>query len=75
MKEQVEKVLEEIAMGLRMDGGDIELVSLDEETGKVQVRLKGACKGCPGAQATMKMFVERKLVDQVEGITEVEPVS
>ncbi len=75
MKDQVLAALATVAEGLRMDGGDIELVDLDEATGKVRVRLKGACHGCPHAQVTLRNFVERQLKAQVEGVTEVEQVT
>jgi Fe-S cluster biogenesis protein NfuA len=74
MKDQVLTALAGVAEGLRMDGGDIELVDIDEQTGKVRVRLKGACHGCPHAQVTLRNFVERQLMAQVEGVTEVEQV-
>lgn len=74
MKEQVEQVMEQIRQALRMDGGDIALVDLDEEEGVVYVQLKGACAGCPHSQATLKMLVERNLVELVEGVTRVEAV-
>jgi Fe-S cluster biogenesis protein NfuA len=75
MKEQVLAALEGIAEALRMDGGDIELVELVEETGTVRVRLKGACHGCPHAQVTLRNFVERQLKANVEGVREVEQVA
>ena len=75
MQEEVQKVIEEIRPMLQADGGDIELVNVDEETGVVSVRLQGACKGCPGAQMTLKMGVERKLKEQVPAVTSVEAVS
>ena len=74
MREQVEQVLEQIRQTLRMDGGDIALMDLNEEEGVVYVQLNGACAGCPHAQATLKMLVERNLVELVEGVTRVEPV-
>lgn len=74
MKDQVVQALQGVAEGLRMDGGDIELVDLDEATGTVRVRLKGACHGCPHAAATLKNYVERQLLAQVEGVTAVEEV-
>ncbi len=74
MREQVEQVLEQIRQALRMEGGDIALMDLNEEEGVVYVQLKGACAGCPHSQATLKMFVERNLVELVEGVTRVEPV-
>ena len=71
MKDKVANVIEAIRPLLQADGGDIELVSVDEETGKVSVRLQGACKGCPGAQMTLKMGVERKLKEEIPEVTEV----
>ncbi|MCK5114078.1 MAG: NifU family protein [Phycisphaerae bacterium] len=71
MKDKVANVIETIRPLLQADGGDIELVGVDEETGKVSVRLQGACKGCPGAQMTLKMGVERKLKEEVPEVTEV----
>lgn len=71
MKDKVASVIEAIRPLLQADGGDIELVSVDEATGKVSVRLQGACKGCPGAQMTLKMGVERKLKEEVPEVTEV----
>ena len=71
MKDKVANVIDTIRPLLQADGGDIELVSVDEETGKVSVRLQGACKGCPGAQMTLKMGVERKLKEEVPNVTEV----
>ena len=75
MREQVQEVIDEIRPMLQADGGDIELVDVNEETGVVSVRLQGACKGCPGAQMTLKMGVERKLKEVVPGVTSVEAVS
>jgi Fe-S cluster biogenesis protein NfuA len=71
MQEQVKEVIEEIRPLLQADGGDIELVGVDEESGKVSVRLQGACKGCPGAQMTLKMGVERHLKQKVPDVSEV----
>ena len=58
MREQVEKVLDEIRPALQADGGDIELVDVNEETGVVEVKLVGACAGCPLSQLTLQMGVE-----------------
>ena len=71
MKDKVANVIDAIRPLLQADGGDIELVAVDEETGKVSVRLQGACKGCPGAQMTLKMGVERKMKEEVPEVTEV----
>lgn len=71
MREQVSEVLEQVARGLRMDGGDIELVDVTED-GVVKVRLQGACRGCPHAQVTMRMYVERMVKEAVPGVKSVE---
>ena len=71
MTDQVSAVINKIRPLLQADGGDIELVSVDEATGKVSVRLQGACRGCPGAAMTLKMGVERHLKEKVPAVTEV----
>jgi Fe-S cluster biogenesis protein NfuA len=73
MKEQVEKVLEEIRPSLQADGGDIELV--DVEDGVVKVRLKGACAGCPMSQMTLAFSVEKVLKEKLPEVKKVEAVS
>ena len=70
MQTRVQAVIEHIRPMLQADGGDIELVSVVEETGIVSVRLKGACRGCPGAQMTLKMGVERHLRERVPELKE-----
>jgi Fe-S cluster biogenesis protein NfuA len=72
MKERVEAVIEEIRPLLQADGGDIELVGVEE--GVVKVRLRGACAGCPGAAMTLKMAVERRLKAKIPEIDRVESV-
>ncbi len=73
MKEKVEKVIEGIRGYLQADGGDIELVGITEDN-IVQVRLKGACSGCPGAAVTLKMGVEKVLKENIPEIKGVEAV-
>jgi Fe-S cluster biogenesis protein NfuA len=73
MKEKVQAVIDEIRPLLQGDGGDIELISVDEG-GVVKVRLRGACAGCPGAQMTLKMAVERRLKTKVPEVQRVESV-
>ncbi len=72
MKEKVETVLNKIRPMLQADGGDVELV--DIEDGIVKVRLKGACAGCPMSQMTLKNGVERILKEQIPEVTAVESV-
>jgi Fe-S cluster biogenesis protein NfuA len=69
MKEQVEKVLDKIRPSLMADGGNVELV--DVQDGKVKVRLTGACGGCPMSQMTLKMGIERLLKQEIPEIKEV----
>jgi len=64
MREKVEQVLEQIRPALKADGGDIELVDVDDK-GVVQVRLTGACKGCPMSTYTIQMGVERILKENL----------
>ena len=72
MKEKVEQVIQTIRPRLQADGGDIELVGVED--GVVQVRLQGACHGCPGAQMTLKLGVERLLKEKIPEIVSVEAV-
>lgn len=71
MEEQVREVLEKIRPQLQADGGDIELVSI-EEGGVVKVRLTGACHGCPMSQMTLKNGVERILKEHIPAVQSVE---
>ncbi len=72
MKEKVEKALAKVRVALQQDGGDIELVSVED--GVVKVRLKGACAGCPMSQMTLANFVERELKGAIPEIKRIEPV-
>ncbi len=73
MEEQVKKVLEKIRPSLQADGGDVELVSVDIESGIVTVRLQGACAGCPMSQMTLRNGIERILKQQIPEVKAVEP--
>ncbi len=72
MKEKIEKALTKIRAALQQDGGDIELVAIEE--GTVKVRLKGACAGCPMSQMTLANFVEAELKKAVPGVKRVQAV-
>ncbi len=69
--ERIEQVLEQVRPALRMDGGGIEFVKFDAETGQVFVKLRGACVGCPMSQITLKMGVEAALQEAIPEIKEV----
>ena len=70
LRREVESVLEVIRNALRMEGGNIELVDIADD-GVVSVKLTGSCAGCPFSQMTLKNFVERELMKNVDGIKEV----
>ena len=72
MKDQVIAALDKIRPALQADGGDLEFVALEGTV--VKVKLRGACAGCPGAQMTLKMGVERVVREAVPEITAVEAV-
>jgi Fe-S cluster biogenesis protein NfuA len=71
MKDQVLATIDVIRPALQADGGDIVLRSIDEESGRIEVELVGACGTCPASTVTMRAGIERILKDRVEGITEV----
>ena len=70
MKEKVEEALNSIRVYLQADGGDVELVEVEED-GTVKVRLTGACKGCPMSQMTLQMGVERTLKEKIPEVIKV----
>ncbi len=70
LRHDVESVLDVIRNALRMEGGDIELIDINED-GVVSVKLTGSCAGCPFSQMTLKNFVERELKNNVDGVKEV----
>lgn len=72
MKERVEEALQLIRPALQNDGGDVELVEVDEGTGVVTVKLLGACGGCPMSQMTLKAGIERVLKEAVPEVVSVE---
>ena len=72
MRDKVEKALNDIRPSLQVDGGDVELV--DVENGIVKVRLTGACGGCPMSQMTLKQGIESKVKKAVPEVLSVEAV-
>jgi Fe-S cluster biogenesis protein NfuA len=73
LKDDVEVALEKIREGLRVDGGDVQLVDIDND-GIVKVKLQGHCAGCPFSQMTLKNFIEKEIMKSVKGIKGVESV-
>jgi Fe-S cluster biogenesis protein NfuA len=72
LKEKVQKAIAEVRPNLQADGGDIEL--MDVENGIVKVKLKGACAGCPMSAMTVKWGVENYLKKKIPEIAKVETI-
>jgi Fe-S cluster biogenesis protein NfuA len=69
LNNDVEVALEKIREGLRVDGGDVQLVEIND--GVVKVKLQGHCAGCPFSQMTLKNFIEKELIKNVKGVRSV----
>lgn len=67
----VEVIESEIRPALESHGGGIDFLGFDESSGVLQVRLTGACGGCPYAQETLRGQVEAVLKDHFTEIKEV----
>lgn len=72
MRERVEKALDKIRPSLQRDGGNVELVEVED--GVVKVRLTGACGGCPMSQMTLKNGIEAVLKKEIPEIKSVESI-
>ena len=72
LKEKVQKAIAEIRPNLQADGGDIELVNVED--GIVKVRLKGACAGCPMSAMTVQWGVENFLRKKIPEVSKVEAI-
>ena len=73
LKEQVEQVLAQVRPNLEAHGGNVELVEVTED-GVVNVRLQGACRGCPMARQTLKMGIEAIMKEELPEVQAVEAV-
>ena len=72
MEEKIKEVLEEVRPSLKRDGGDVEFVRYND--GIVELKLKGACAGCPLSQLTIKSYIEVLLKEKIPEIKEVKAV-
>ncbi len=70
MREKVEAVLEKLRAYLQADGGDVELVDIRDDV--VYVKLTGACGTCPSATQTLKLGIEKAIMEKIPEIKSVE---
>lgn len=71
---QVDEALELIRPAIQADGGDVDLLRVDADTGTAYVQMVGACVGCSMSEVTLKMGIENAIRSQVPEIYEVEAV-
>ena len=67
-EENVMRVLEELIPYIEADGGWLEFVEIEEETGYVKVRLGGACESCAMSTMTLKQGIEKKLMMEIPDV-------
>jgi Fe-S cluster biogenesis protein NfuA len=72
--DQILHVLDEIRPAIQADGGDVELVGYDPDSGIVELRLLGACESCPISMVTLKEGIERRLQSVLPEVREVQAV-
>lgn len=73
--QRVSKVVNVLRPLIQADGGDIELINVDEPAGLVSIRFRGACVGCPSAAITLQMGIERHLKEKVPEVKKVVAVN
>lgn len=72
LEERVQEVLDKLRPYIQRDGGDVELVEIED--GIVRVRLLGACGSCPSSTITLKAGIERAMMEEISEVREVEQV-
>ena len=70
-EEDLRALVDLMRPSVQADGGDLELVDFDVETGMVEVQLQGACSSCAISSATLQGGVERILKGRLQWVTEV----
>lgn len=73
MREKIQEALDEIRPAIQMDGGDVELVDITDDL-VAQVRMVGACGGCPMSLVTLQAGIERIIKRKVPSITGVQAI-
>ncbi|MHA2054066.1 MAG: NifU family protein [Candidatus Hodarchaeales archaeon] len=61
IQDQIANSLTELRPALQRDGGDVEFVEYDTDSGVLKVRLMGTCRGCPYSQMTLQNGIKRAL--------------
>lgn len=74
MADKIERALDKIRPALRMDGGEVEFIEFDQDTGIVSLRMVGACGGCPMSTLTLKMGIERAIRQEVPEVKAVHAI-
>jgi Fe-S cluster biogenesis protein NfuA len=74
LRDKVLAVINLIRPAVQADGGDIELVDVQDD-GQVSIRLHGACIGCPSSHMTLQHGIERNLREKIPEVTKVIPVA
>lgn len=74
IKERAESVFAIVRPYLNMDGGDIEYVNFEPDTGTLEVRLTGNCKDCPMAMMTLRAGIERLILMEIDEVKRLEKV-
>lgn len=72
--DDVKKVLEKVRPYLQQDGGDVEVLNVSDDN-IVEVRLLGACKGCPMSMMTLRAGIERIIMLELPEVKRVESVN
>ena len=71
MQSRVEAALDKVRPAMRADGGDARVVTCDEETGSVSIRMVGACKGCPLSQLDFAYAIDSLIRREVPEVREI----
>ncbi|MDP7028937.1 MAG: NifU family protein [Phycisphaerales bacterium] len=73
LTQRVEAVLAAVRPAIQADGGDVELAEITD-SGEVRIRLLGACVECPSANLTLKVGIERTMLERVPEVSSVTAV-
>jgi len=66
LEDKINKILDDVRPGIQMDGGDVELKSVKD--GVVELKIKGACQGCPMAYLTFGSGIGQRLKEKIPEI-------